>query len=304
MRRLSALVCIAVSLCSIVAGGCRTYTAQDTELILSLAMSSARSHLDMGREQEAVLLVAAVAEVDPEFPGVQEIRRRAARAFADADVVSLLGANRPQRYEVSRPLWARVLLWPVDRWLDAADMVSFGIHLGYGVYADLHATRAVQLCAGYRYVAEAGWLDNRCFGGQVRAESGLNLLWFGAQASRCAKSGTSGERVGSLALAGVHDPTLRYYQDYADYWAIGASATCSPFPLGLSFDIHPVEIADFLAGFVGIDFLHDDFADTRGLDLRWTDTGLLMDISNILSSEEALADYRRHRAFRAKGAGK
>jgi hypothetical protein len=61
---------------------------------------------------------------------------------------------------------------------------------------------------------------------------------------------------------------------------------------GAAADVHPVEIADFLAGFVFVDFLRDDLATTRGLQLTLIDKELLKRMHEIESSAEMLDSYR------------
>jgi hypothetical protein len=61
---------------------------------------------------------------------------------------------------------------------------------------------------------------------------------------------------------------------------------------GVAADVHPVEIADFLAGFVLVDFLRDDFATTRDLQLSDMDKELLKRMHEVESSPQMLDAYR------------
>jgi hypothetical protein len=51
-------------------------------------------------------------------------------------------------------------------------------------------------------------------------------------------------------------------------------------------------------GFAGVDFLHDDFAGTRGLELSGQDEQLIRRIYSILSSPETLARYAEYASQR------
>ena len=53
------------------------------------------------------------------------------------------------------------------------------------------------------------------------------------------------------------------YQEYLDYWAIGAKVGAGI--LGVEFEFHTVELADFLGGWFFWDPGNDDLATTRML---------------------------------------
>ena len=173
----------------------------------------------------------------------------------------LLGSNVADREPVERPLWARALLYVPDRLLDLGDVFSFDVHLGVGALANLHFTRAVQMGAGLREVAGVGWHEQRSLGFQIQGDAQLLLPGIGAEAGHVGTLGTSGIRRASEATAGLIEPTDPLYQQYRDYWAVGGQVTL--LFVGVDFDLHPVQLADFAAGWFGIDFLKDDFARSR-----------------------------------------
>ena len=98
------------------------------------------------------------------------------------------------------------------------------------------------------------------------------------------------------SLVGMHHPSDRLYQEIRDYWAVGASATVGA--VGFEADVHLLQIVDFLAGWVGIDFLHDDFAHTRALRFDATEPKLLAELSGVRQSRESLEAYREARGTR------
>jgi hypothetical protein len=61
--------------------------------------------------------------------------------------------------------------------------------------------------------------------------------------------------------------------------------------VGFEADLHPIQLVDFLTGFVGIDLLHDDFAHTRGLSLGPADPTLLAEIWQLRRSRGSLDAY-------------
>jgi hypothetical protein len=95
---------------------------------------------------------------------------------------------------------------------------------------------------------------------------------------------------------GMHRPTDTVYQTFRDYWAVGFDFTYIAF--GFDFDVHPVQLGDWIVGFAGVDFLHDDFAGTRGLELSGQDEQLIRRIYSILSSPETLARYAEYASQR------
>jgi hypothetical protein len=80
-------------------------------------------------------------------------------------------------------------------------------------------------------------------------------------------------RATSDRIAGLHDPGDRLYQEMRDYYAVGLELTAVI--LGVEVDLHPVDLADFVVGWGGLDIQRDDFATTRGLDLHQADEALL-----------------------------
>lgn len=173
----------------------------------------------------------------------------------------MLGSNVADREPADRPLWARALLYVPDRLLDLGDVFSFDVHLGVGVLANLHFTRAVQVGAGLREVAGVGWHEQRSLGFQIQGDAQMLLPGFGAEAGHVGTLGTSGVNSASESTAGIIEPTDPLYQDYRDYWAVGGQVTAVF--VGVDFDLHPVQLADFFAGWFGIDFLRDDFGRSR-----------------------------------------
>jgi hypothetical protein len=252
-------------------------------------MGSARRHHEAGRGAEAAQLVEAVLRIDGDYAGAGDL---GLALESDSQYVfdqPLLGSNFARRVPVERSLAARILLYPVDRFLDLFDLLSFDGHVGIGLYGSLHLTRAFQVTAGARGTGGLGWHDQRSLGILSQAESGFTVIGLGAESYAGSLVGTSGVRASADAMAGLHRPSLRLYQQLRDYWAVGFAATLGV--AGVELDLHPVELADFFAGWFGVDFLHDDFAHTRGLALERRDRELLRILNEFERSPETLAGY-------------
>jgi hypothetical protein len=210
---------------------------------------------------------------------------------------SVLGMNRKFRPQVERSLHTRALLWLPDRLLDLLDVVTVGVHLGPGAFADAHVTRGLQVAAGFRTTGGLGVHDHRSIGMKSQAEAGLTVIAVGAHSYGGALMGTSGTRGSADSSKGIHRPTAPLYQQLRDYWAVGASATAGI--LGLEIDFHPLQLADFFAGIVAFDFLNDDLAHTRGLKLDAVEEKVLADLWRVRSSKATLAAYLEGTRFRA-----
>ena len=125
---------------------------------------------------------------------------------------SPLGMNRKLRAQADRPIWARALLWLPDRALDLMDVVTFEAHTGVGLFADAHATRAMQLLGGARSIDGFGLHDHRSLGIRSQAEAGLAALMAGAQSYASGIVGTSGAYGAADGFAGLHEPGDPLYQ--------------------------------------------------------------------------------------------
>jgi len=261
----------------VLAPGCMSPTtpSHEVERLTGAAIVAAEGHLHEQNTGEAVELLDAVLAADPGNPLAEALRE-------PLDVPGrsrALGMNRARRAPADRHFITRVLLYLPDRFVDLCDIVSFDAHLGFGLWADVHATRAIQALAGTRSITGIGWHERRSLGTRGQAESGLTLLALGAHASAGTLIGTSGVFGYTASIAGLHEPGDRPYQEIRDYWALGAAFTLAF--VGLDFDFHPVQLADFAAGWLTVDFLNDDFSHTRSLNLPRYERELIRDLLEV-----------------------
>lgn len=275
--------------------GCATpvHPPERVTAALTQAVEAGRAHHAAGRPVEAAQLAEQALSVDQDFPGARELRISLAAEIEFLFDHPALGSNFAKRPSADRSLAAKVLLYLPDRLLDLTDILSFDAHLGLGAFANLHFTRAVQFGLGARGVGGIGWHDHRSLGVQGQAESGAVLPGVGAQAYSGSIAGTSGVFATSDATAGVHRPSNRVYQQLRDYWAVGAAVTVGA--VGVDFDLHPVELADFFVGIAGFDLLHDDFAGTHGLALSREERSLLRTLAEMQASDATMQRYRESR---------
>jgi hypothetical protein len=281
---------------SVALPACASTPAPDlVAALLDEAEATARRHVQNSNQAAAAQFVGAVLGIDDSHPGALQLNDEIA-----ADEIEFmfdpgpLGSNVARRLQVDRSVAAQILLYLPDRILDLFDIFSFDVHIGLGALANVHLTRAVQFGAGGRAVSGIGWHDHRSLGVLAQTGSELVIPGVGAQAFAGALVGTSGVMVIGDGLAGVHTPQAELYQQYRDYCAIGVEATAGV--AGVDFDIHPLEIFDFLVGWFTYDPLRDDFARTRGLGLSSSDRKLLWRLAEIRRSPDAMALYHAWRA--------
>ncbi len=282
--------CLPLALSCLALGCAAYYPPQDVTATLNQAVHAAQIQVERRNPLAAEQLTEAVLRIDPGHPAARGVRE----SLSSSNVRFLfgrspVGSNRARRMPVDRSVGARIGLYLPDRFFDLLDVISFDLHLGLGALVNVHVTRAVQIGAGGRATGGIGWHDHRSLGVLAQTESEFVLPGVGAQAYLGALAGTSGLLAVGDALAGVHSPSAELYQEYRDYWAVGVSLTAVV--IGLDVDLHPLDLADFLVGFSTFDFLHDDFAATRGLGLSHSERALLWKLSDIGRSKRTMEAY-------------
>ncbi len=280
---LSAFVCLLQGAC---ASG---RTPQQVEDLLTDAVEAAWTLHESELDPEAAVLWNAISAVDRRYPGLSALERSLDPGLISRLDRSLLGMNRGLRPPTERPRSTRIQLWLPDRLLDLLDVVTLSVHLGPGLYADQHVTRGLQVAGGLRSTGGIGLHETRSLGLKSQSEAGLMVLAGGAHGYGGALIGTSGLRAASDDTFGLQRPTDELYQEMRDYWAVGASATV--LFVGAELDFHPLQLADFLAGFVGLDFLNDDFGRTRGLELDPVESNLLAELGEVRRSRKSVEAY-------------
>lgn len=279
--------------CALLLSACASRAPYQVEELLRQALRAAETHHEFDHDPEAAVLLEAIHAVDPAFPGARELEEDLAADAREGLERSLLGMNRRARPPVERSPSARALLWLPDRLLDLLDIVTLGVHLGPGAFADVHVTRALQTVGGFHSTGGLGLHDFRSLGMKSQAEAGLAAIFVGTHAYGGSLLGTSGSHAATAESIGLHRPMAPLYQELRDYWAVGASATAGI--CGFEVDLHPLQLADLFAGFAGLDFLNDDLAHTRGLRLDSVESKLLAELWRVESSPKALAAYREAR---------
>jgi len=280
MRYAAAITCaLALAACS-----SPPPSQERIESLLSGGIKLANDKLDQGLAPEASVLLHSVERVDPQFPGVPELREKLGDQADTFEVGSALGINRRRRVERDTNVLVRLLLWAPNRVFDLLDVVTFDVHVGLGAYANVHATRALQAGAGLRGIFGLGSHDQRIVGLSTEADAGVAVLALGTEtASGSAFGFPGGMATGADTMAGLHKPSNEMYQNFRDYWAVGFGATAGL--AGANVDLHPVQVVDLLLGVLFIDFARDDYGTTRGLNFDRLDWELMRSLHDIQRSK-------------------
>ncbi len=154
----------------------------------------------------------------------------------------------------------KILLWPANRIMDAMDVFSISVGVGNTVRIELMATEAVKVGGGIGTVFSLVKDYNRQYG--VAMTNGWYWSLITAQQGNLERVGLCGtvksyqEEIRGY-IDPATDPTYDFYEGERDYWRIGGA-------LGLIVEgelyLHPVEIADFVAGIFFIDLRADDYS--------------------------------------------
>ncbi len=175
---------------------------------------------------------------------------------------SLLGFNKGKRAPIDASVTSRILLYLPDRLLDLLDVFGVEVNFGPQAGAGFWLTRAMQAKAFFGSTAGLGVYQKRNIGGRTEASAELVIGPGGGSALAGGRGGTGGVDGISTALP-LHLPSEELYQVYRDYWGIGAKVGAGI--VGVEFEFHILELADFLGGWFLADFLNDDLATTRRL---------------------------------------
>lgn len=218
-----------------------------------------------GKIAEAARLLYVIKEL---HPNDIEIQTRIDKLTEEQKIIieerPYLGFNKSRRgIEDPEPgVLARILYYIPDRIIDLLDVVSFDINYGFQIGAGIWFTRAIQNVAYTGSSIGFGYYQKKQLG--LKSEGSTEFVLFGVGISL-----VSGARVGtggvdtSTSLLAFHTPSSALYQEYRDYWGIGAKAGVGL--VGAEVEIHPLEIYDFLLGLFLFDPMNDDLATTRKL---------------------------------------
>jgi hypothetical protein len=263
---------------------CQTQPGRDRRpYLIDENMANAARHMNAGRMEEAAQIYGAVLFAAPENEVAKENLHTAGRSERYLAEPTALGQNLVQ-YPATGSHGVRVLAYPLNRVLDALDVVTVEFGPQGGLYADIHATHALRFAIGGGGGVHLGWAHKRDLSLGSGHHTAFALGPFAAESAGSAQAGTGTAGNVQYSVSGLNLPTDFSYQRYRDYWGIGAEAVAGV--VGARLEVHPVEIADLVAGVFYVDFLRDDIGSTRGLELTRGDLQAMEDLLRTLTPEE------------------
>lgn len=169
----------------------------------------------------------------------------------------MMGVNYAgEKLNKDRPWYGHVGYYFLNRLLDTIDMVTLNVGVGPALHAEAHITNAARLGVGGAYLASVGTgAAPREAGFFGRGVGELSIFPWHAQRLHWDEYLSTGTSFDSQKV-GLVSPTELLYRRKSDFWSVGASV--GVLLVGGQIEIHPLQIADWLAGWVTIDFLHDD----------------------------------------------
>ena len=135
-------------------------------------------------------------------------------------------------------------------------MATLNVGFGPALHAEVHVTNAMRVGAGGAYLASFGTGEaprQVGFFGRGVGELSVGPMQIGvAHHDPYLATGADYDE----SYAGLRKPSNQLYRKQRDYWAIGASGGF--LWVGGQFELHPLQMADFLAGWFLMDPLQDD----------------------------------------------
>ena len=147
-------------------------------------------------------------------------------------------------------IWTKIACYPVNRGGDFMDMLSLQFGFGFGLHLNAHATRAAQVGFGGTAVSRFGF-DGRQGGLCNESKGEFSLLPFTMESFRRSNA------FGGFTDYSIPEDSATLYRLHRDYTGVGAEATAGIVNVG--GEIHPVEVLDFVVGFLGFDLSSDDY---------------------------------------------
>lgn len=175
-----------------------------------------------------------------------------------------LGFNKSKRIKITNvSIFEKVLWYIPDRVGDFFDLISVTVTTGPHWGASVWVTRAGQISAYGGGSVGLGYFQKRNIGVKAEASGEIGIGPLVPTAILGARAGTNGLDYIPLTKDIFHKPSDDLYQEYRDYWGVGAKVGLAI--IGLEIEIHPVEFYDFVGGFLLFDVGNDDWSTTKYL---------------------------------------
>lgn len=248
--------------------------------------------LQQGKSDEGVKLLMVAQLLHPENAKITDIiNKLTPEQKKSLEESPMLGFNKSKRAHVDSSTLEKVAWYIPDRLMDIVDMISIGISIGPQVGAGVWLTREAQLVAYTGSGAGIGFFQKKQLGGIGEASFDAAIGPFSTTALAGARIGTGGVDF-TLGTVLYHEPGLPLYQEYRDFWAIGAKLGVI---VGIEIEIHPIEMYDFVLGVATFDPMNDDLATTRRLRFDSAQNTLMKQTLYMVTDagEEGMDEYKK-----------
>lgn len=271
--------------------GCQSFNQEKYNAALQVVENGLEEQFTQKKYPQAAILARAVLDAEPDHYRALEIKKVVLREDARLDILfnkATLGSNYTDRIASdggSSIVWG-ILLYLPNRVFDVLDLlnVEVGVSAGAGININMteYGALGAQVSAGEVLIG----LDRRHLSTRASIREAIEIFPFELGTMGEVHASTGGARAIAYAKAGIKSPLDDVYQKSRDFWGVGAEVQLAP--IALKVGIHPVEIADLLAGFFFIDILRDDLGTSQSIDLR----GDLEANMRILMQQTAIRENR------------
>jgi hypothetical protein len=247
--------------------GCASFNSGMYDQAFTELDGQAQKYMEEKKYPKAMVLYRSLSEAEP---GNKRIRQNMDEAMASNSELkqllykSKLGSNLTDRLSIKDVNPAiKILCYIPNRIFDLLDIITleigpcFGIGVSGGVTE--WVTGGIQASAGEAVFG----LKRRHLTARVTVENFLELYPFETHSIIENRVYTGGMYSLQFANTGLKMPEDRIYQRARDFWSINAALQLVI--IAFREEFHPLEIADFLAGFAMLDPLNDDLGTSRSI---------------------------------------
>ncbi|MBN4073983.1 hypothetical protein JYT61_00320 [bacterium AH-315-E10] len=253
--------------------GCKSFDQTLYDAALINLTASSKTYMEDSQYPQAVIILRELTEAEP---GNDEYRKWIDEAIKKDPRTerlvkrNMLGSNysgRLKNPDLSN--WGHVLLYIPNRVLDLLDFITLELGVCSGGGAEVHITKAISVGAQLTLGEAVVGIDRRHLSGRVTIENFVDILPFELRSMAEARAYTGGAYGMAYNDIGLKHPMDKPYQRARDYWGVGAQIQI--IGIALKVELHPVELADFLAGWFLFDFLRDDLGTSKSVSMSSDD---------------------------------
>ena len=270
-------------LAAVLVVSCTSKRIQRRPFLIEENMHYAAAHLEAGRAQEAAQIYQTVLYADPDNAAAAAKLEKIGVRHPCIMRPTMFGINQNKRPPADENN-LNILMYPINRFLDILDIVTLQVGLQGGLYVEAHATHSLAAGVGAGGGMEIGWAQKRDLAGGAGYVAGVSVLPFAFKEQGSADAGTRGAEAQRYATAGFASPADPVYQNYRDYWGVGGRIIA--LLVGVRIEVHPVEAADAVAGFLFLDFLRDDVGSTKRFELTDAEIEAMEDLMKTMNRKE------------------